>query len=373
VFASRYLGVGRQWAPKRLNQISTVRFTTKTSRRRPNLCKSWQVNQRQVQHIGREDLQADGLAADALVATSDPGRLVLDLALDIAKVGKPPVVNVVELGPFVTGSLKRVSVARMRRVVGIVGGNVDQLEDEGSPGDNPAAAGQEVSTNNVFQHRRLASRLGADNNLDDERPDQQAEFVVAVGRSCRRRTIWGRSRESFPIVLNTKSCNLLTVANRSSPSAAIGAIVKPAIIERWRRVGSWFASAGRKGGGYRAQLLSQWRVFCSPWQGAARGDDTAEAPSRYLKETGRKETSDATFGGSIQSSAAAAMRRAFGEAKGRCRQVLLVHTYQQKTKRETWSSRGFTVEPLLAGRAFISSSHARNKAWFRRKKLAIAA
>jgi hypothetical protein len=34
-------------------------------------------------------------------------------------------------------------------------------------------------------------------------------------------TIWGRSKESFPIVLKTKSCSLLTVASRSSPRAAI--------------------------------------------------------------------------------------------------------------------------------------------------------
>lgn len=39
------------------------------------------------------------------------------------------------------------------------------------------------------------------------------------------RTIWGRSRESFPIVLKTRSCSLLTVDNRSSPSAAIVALL----------------------------------------------------------------------------------------------------------------------------------------------------
>lgn len=34
-------------------------------------------------------------------------------------------------------------------------------------------------------------------------------------------TIWGKSKESLPMVLKTKSCNLLTVASRSSPRAAM--------------------------------------------------------------------------------------------------------------------------------------------------------
>lgn len=40
----------------------------------------------------------------------------------------------------------------------------------------------------------------------------------------RQHTIWGRSSESLPMVLKTKSCNLLTVDNRSSPSAAIAPV-----------------------------------------------------------------------------------------------------------------------------------------------------
>ena len=34
-------------------------------------------------------------------------------------------------------------------------------------------------------------------------------------------TICGRSRESLPMVLNTKSCSLLTMPKRSSPRDAI--------------------------------------------------------------------------------------------------------------------------------------------------------
>src|SRR5512140_818803 len=42
----------------------------------------------------------------------------------------------------------------------------------------------------------------------------------------RKPTICGRSRESFPIVLKTRSCSLLTVAKRSSPRAAIAAMLQ---------------------------------------------------------------------------------------------------------------------------------------------------
>lgn len=40
-------------------------------------------------------------------------------------------------------------------------------------------------------------------------------------------TICGRSSESLPMVLKTRSCNLLTVVNRSSPSAAMA----PNVVE----------------------------------------------------------------------------------------------------------------------------------------------
>lgn len=39
--------------------------------------------------------------------------------------------------------------------------------------------------------------------------------------SGRERTICGRSRESFPMVLKTRSCSLLTVCSRLSPREAM--------------------------------------------------------------------------------------------------------------------------------------------------------
>lgn len=43
--------------------------------------------------------------------------------------------------------------------------NIDELENKGTTGDNATASGQEVSADNIFEDRRFAGRLGADNNL----------------------------------------------------------------------------------------------------------------------------------------------------------------------------------------------------------------
>lgn len=48
----------------------------------------------------RVDLEVDGLASDALVVTCNTSSLVFNLALDVAKVGKAPVGDVVELCPL---------------------------------------------------------------------------------------------------------------------------------------------------------------------------------------------------------------------------------------------------------------------------------
>jgi hypothetical protein len=52
----------------------------------------------------RVDLEVDGLSVDALVVTGNTGRLVLNLALDVAKVVEPPVGDMVELCPLGTAS-----------------------------------------------------------------------------------------------------------------------------------------------------------------------------------------------------------------------------------------------------------------------------
>lgn len=117
--------------------------------------------------MGRVDFEIDGLARDALVVTSDTSGFVLDLTLDIAKVGEAAVGNMIELCPF-AGSRGRVIPLRS---VGGGGGfgvlvrDIDELEDQRSTSDNATASRQEISTNNVLEDGGFASRLGAYNDL----------------------------------------------------------------------------------------------------------------------------------------------------------------------------------------------------------------
>lgn len=114
----------------------------------------------------RVDLEVDGLSVDALVASCYPGSLILDLALDVRKIVKPSVRNVVELGPFGASRGGRRLVRIARWVGGIlVLGDVDELEDQGSTGADAASSGKKVSADDVFKDGRFAGRLGADDNL----------------------------------------------------------------------------------------------------------------------------------------------------------------------------------------------------------------
>lgn len=173
----------------------------------------------------REDFEVDGLAIDALVVAGDPCRLVFNFPLDIAKVVEPPVRDVVELGPFVPVGLIGMSVANVHDIIRIVAGDVDQLQDEGSPRDDAAATGQEISADDVLEYRGLSRGLGPNDDLQSASKISTLE-AKRGGAAAVVRTICGRSRESFPIVLKTRSCSLFTVANKSSPSAAMATVVK---------------------------------------------------------------------------------------------------------------------------------------------------
>jgi hypothetical protein len=72
---------------------------------------------------------------------------------------------VVKLGPLLVTSESRLGASRFRFGIAI-GGNVDELEYKGTPGDDSASARQKVSGDNVFEDRRLSGRLRAYNNLD---------------------------------------------------------------------------------------------------------------------------------------------------------------------------------------------------------------
>lgn len=117
--------------------------------------------------MGGVYLEVDGLARDALVVARDARSLVVDLALDVAKVSEAPVGDMVELGPFsrsrhVGVPLRGVGASVCLR---LFVWHVDELQNQGSTGDDAAATGQEVSSDDVLEDRGLARRLGAYNDL----------------------------------------------------------------------------------------------------------------------------------------------------------------------------------------------------------------
>lgn len=116
----------------------------------------------------RVDLEVDGLAGDALVVAGHSCGLILDLALDVAKVGVAPVGDVVELAPFARARDICVVLGGMRSLLRSVDSlvrDVDELKDQGPACDDTAAAGQKVTANNVLEYGRLSGRLRADNDL----------------------------------------------------------------------------------------------------------------------------------------------------------------------------------------------------------------
>lgn len=103
----------------------------------------------------RIDLEVDGLASDALVVAGHSGGLILDLALDVAKVGVAPVGDVVELAPFARSRDICVVLGRMGnllRGVDTLVRDVDELEDQRPASDDTTAAGQKVTANNVLEY-----------------------------------------------------------------------------------------------------------------------------------------------------------------------------------------------------------------------------
>lgn len=109
--------------------------------------------------MGRVDLQVDGLTVDTLVVSSNSGRLVLNLPLDLTKIVEAAAGDVIELSPFVLASDRGRSVWHVNLIAfGSVGiaGNVDELQDKRSTSDDAASSWEKVATNNVFQYRRFS-------------------------------------------------------------------------------------------------------------------------------------------------------------------------------------------------------------------------
>lgn len=110
---------------------------------------------------------------------------------------------------------------------------VDKLEDKRSPRYDATSSGEEVPADDVLENRRLSGGLRAYDNLErsvlspshgvarSSRAFARILYCIAGASAVGRRTIWGRSRESLPMVLKTRSWSLLTMLRSSSPSDAI--------------------------------------------------------------------------------------------------------------------------------------------------------
>ena len=109
------------------------------------------------------DLEVDGASVDSLVAASNPRRLGLDFPANVGKVKEAPVGLMEEFSKL--GGLGRGRRFGRFRIV-IVGGDVDELEDQRTTSDDARATGQEVPSDDILQNRRLSTTLRADDDLE---------------------------------------------------------------------------------------------------------------------------------------------------------------------------------------------------------------
>lgn len=111
----------------------------------------------------RVDFQVDGLSVDALVRARNARRLGLDLASDFLEVVEAATGHVVELSPLVLSGHCCRSVWHVDFMiagfVGTFGGQVDELEDERTAGDDAAATREEISADDILKDGRLSRRL----------------------------------------------------------------------------------------------------------------------------------------------------------------------------------------------------------------------
>jgi len=174
-----------------------------------NLCQTRQVDQSQAQDMGRVNFEIDWLSVDALVATCDPGSLCFNLPLDLGEIVPSPAGYMMKFGPLLlscdTGRGVRDVYFVVRRFVLPFARHIDELENQRSPCDDTASSRQEISADDVLKDGRLSRRLRSNDNLSLLLASKFSMFVWAVYTIC------GRSRESLPIVLKTRSWSLLTI------------------------------------------------------------------------------------------------------------------------------------------------------------------
>lgn len=99
------------------------------------------------------NLEIDRLPVDALIIASHTGRFVLDLALHVGEISETAVGNMMEFGPFGSPGNIGGPVRVLQRIRGVfVFGNIDQLQDQGSSGDDATSARQEITADDVLQY-----------------------------------------------------------------------------------------------------------------------------------------------------------------------------------------------------------------------------
>lgn len=108
----------------------------------------------------RVNLEVDGLPVDAFVVPCYPRCLRFDFALDLGEVIEPPPGDMMKLSPFLLACYTRSSMRDMYFVAGglvvAVTGEVDELENERSSCYDAASPGQEISADDVLEHRGLS-------------------------------------------------------------------------------------------------------------------------------------------------------------------------------------------------------------------------
>jgi hypothetical protein len=172
------------------------------------LCQAGQINQRQAQHMRRIYLEVDRLPVDALVAPCYARSFGFDFPFDLGEVIPSSSWNMVKLCPFLLTGNAGWSVRHVYFVGGgfVVpfAGDVDELQNQWPPCDYATPPGEEVSADDVLEYGGFSRRLRSNDNL----LWLAWQFRKKVGGG---HTICGRSRESFPMVLKTKSWSLLTM------------------------------------------------------------------------------------------------------------------------------------------------------------------
>jgi hypothetical protein len=105
------------------------------------------------------DFQIDGTTIDPFVATGNPCGFRLYLPANFREVVETAIRLMQELSEF-----RR--ICRRLAAFFVSCGDIDQLENKRTTGDDPCSAGQKVASHNVLQHRRLSATLRADDDLD---------------------------------------------------------------------------------------------------------------------------------------------------------------------------------------------------------------